>query len=356
MDFEYYALMNEQSRTVFLQNLKELLELPSPSGYTDRVKDWIIKRIQSIASGHEIRTYVNHGIEIFVPGNGGRIERGVCSHYDTLGLYVASVGKDGKIRPGKVGGYPWSAVEGESVTIHAYNGVDYTGTVLFDKASTHIYGSAYEKEPRTNETMWIRLDEAATSEAEVKALGIDMGAFVSLRTHFEVTKSGYLKGRHLDNKGGVALLLTLLQELAEGQEKDLIHPLRIILTAGEEIGRGALFVNGLDELLIVDNAVVGEGQQSEEDKVTICVRDSTGPFNPDLIKQLDRLAKENQIASVFDIFKSYGSDAELVTRRGENTKTALIGAGISASHSYERTHLKAFEETWKLLRHYVYSG
>ena len=347
--------MNEQSRTVFIQNLKELLDIPSPSGYTDRARDWLLQKIRGITSGYQINTYANNGIEVLIPGNGGRISRGVCSHYDTLGLYVASVGKDGKIRPGKVGGYPWTAVEGESVTIHAYGGQEYSGTVLFDKASTHIYGSAYEKEPRTNETMWIRLDEMAKSEDEVRALGIDMGAFVSLRTHFEMTNSGYLKGRHLDNKGGVALLLTLLQELAEGEEKQLVHPLRIILTAGEEIGRGALFVKGLEELLIVDNAVVGDGQQSEENKVTICVRDSTGPFDPDLIKKLDLLAKQNEIASVFDIFKSYGSDAELVTRRGEDTKTALIGAGISASHSWERTHIKAFEETWKLLRAYVYS-
>ncbi len=342
-------MVSEAQQQYFLSTLKQLIEVPSPSGYTDRARDFLLRQIREIVPEMEPVVYRNNGIELQA-GDGPGPRRGLCSHYDTLGLYIASLGKDGLVRPGKVGGFPWSAVEGEHVSLFTRDGREYTGTVLYDKASTHIYGSSYEKDPRTNEAMQVRIDESVKSLEDLKKLGLEPGCFMGLEPGFRVTNGGFIKSRHLDNKAGCALLLTLLKELADTGKIHSLGPLRIIFTAGEEIGRGALFVKDLDELLIVDNAVVGDTQNSREDAVTICVRDSTGPFDEKMIQTLKALALEQKIDHELDIFKSYGSDAELVTRRGENTSTCLIGPGIHASHSFERTHLKSFEETYRLLR------
>lgn len=334
----------------FVSHLRTLLHVPSPSGYTDRLHAYLMDHLRQYDVS--VKSWVGNGLELTLPGQDESLSRGICSHYDTLGLYILTITKDGRIRPGKVGGYPWTAVEGEYVTIHGA-ARDYRGTVLYDKSSTHIHGSAYEKDARQSENMWVRLDEDVKSDSDVRALGLEVGDFISLDTRLEILGNGYIKGRHLDNKAGVSILLCLLEEWVASGRRPFPYPVRFIFTAGEEIGRGALFVKNLDELLIVDNAVVGEGQESQEKTVSICVRDSTGPFDSKMIQKLRGLSRDLYLGAVSDIYRSYGSDAELVTRRGENTRTALIGPGISASHSYERSHLDAMRKSFQLAWAYL---
>ncbi|MCJ8345111.1 M20/M25/M40 family metallo-hydrolase [bacterium] len=203
--------------------------------------------------------------------------------------------------------------------------------------------------------MYLRLDEKVNSIEDVNALGIFLGDFISMEPRYVQTESGFLKSRHLDNKTGIALILTMMKAIKDKGLQDKIGHFRCIFTSGEEIGKGANFVKDLDELLIVDNAVVGKTQNSQEDKVTICVKDSTGPFDYSFKKHLIDLSHKNEISYVLDVYKRYGCDSETVLKLGVDVRTALIGPGIDASHSYERTHIDALHHTFSLMMAYLQS-
>ncbi|PCJ16835.1 MAG: hypothetical protein COB02_15145 [Candidatus Cloacimonadota bacterium] len=345
--------MKEQYQKYFLDILKSLIETPSPSGYTFHVRNLILKELEEYKSLGEVKVYKNNGIEFIFNSSKTENRRAICSHFDTLGLFLSHIETDGMIRLDMIGGYPWTAVEGEYVKIHTMDNKTYTGTILFHKASTHIYGSSYDQEPRKQDLMYLRLDEKVSSIEDVNNLGIFLGDFVSLDPRFVYTNSGFLKSRHLDNKTGIALILTMMKQIKEQNLQNKIGHFRCIFTSGEEIGKGANFVKDLDELLIVDNAVVGKTQNSLEDKVTICVKDSTGPFDYSFKKHLINMSKSNQIDYVLDVYKRYGCDSETVLKLGVDVRTALIGPGIDASHSYERTHIDALTHTFLLMINYT---
>lgn len=348
--------MENKYKEYFLGTLEKLVNTPSPSGYTFHVKSFLTNELKQFEKYGLTKVYKNNGIEFIFNPDEDRNKRAVCSHFDTLGLFISHIDPDGTIRLNMIGGYPWTAVEGEYVKIHTMDNKIFTGTILFHKASTHIYGSGYDQDPRKQELMYLRLDEKVSSVEGVNALGITLGDFVSLEPRFEKTASGFLKSRHLDNKTGIALILTLMKHIVDNQLTDKIGHFRCIFTSGEEIGKGANFVRDLDELLIVDNAVVGKTQNSLEDKVTICVKDSTGPFDYSFKKHLINLANQKDIDYVLDVYKSYGCDSETVLRLGVDVRTALIGPGIDASHSYERTHMDSLVQTYALMKEYLVSG
>lgn len=348
--------MENTHKQYFLDTLQKLVNTPSPSGYTFHLKNFLLKELKSYEKYGQVQVYKNNGIEFTFNPKDQKNKRAVCSHFDTLGLFISHIETDGTIRLDMIGGYPWTAVEGEYVQIHTMDNKVFTGTILFHKASTHIYGSSYDQEPRKQELMYLRLDEKVSSVQDVNDLGIVLGDFVSLSPRFEHTPSDFLKSRHLDNKTGISLILTLMKYIVDKNLFDQIGHFRCIFTSGEEIGKGANFVKNLDELLIVDNAVVGKTQNSLEDKVTICVKDSTGPFDYSFKKHLIEIAKEKNIDYVLDVYKRYGCDSETVLKLGVDVRTALIGPGIDASHSYERTHLDSLIQTFSLMREYLLSS
>ena len=125
----------------------------------------------------------------------------------------------------------------------------------------------------------------------------------------------------------------------------------------EEVGHGAAtgFPEGLTELVAVDMAAVGQGQTSDEFHATICVKDSGGPYHHGLSQRLRALGDEKGIPYKVDIYPYYGSDGEAFWRAGADVAVALIGPGVDASHSCERTHLEALLATTRWIIAYVLS-
>jgi putative aminopeptidase FrvX len=123
----------------------------------------------------------------------------------------------------------------------------------------------------------------------------------------------------------------------------------------EEVGHGAAtgFPDGLRELVAVDMAAVGEGQTSDEFHASICVKDSRGPYHHELSQRLRSLADEYDLPYKVDIYPYYGSDGEAFWRAGGDVAVALIGPGVDASHSYERTHLDALLGTTRWILAYL---
>ncbi len=115
----------------------------------------------------------------------------------------------------------------------------------------------------------------------------------------------------------------------------------------EEVGHGAAagIPSDVAELISVDMAVVGDGQESDEFHATLCIKDSGGPYHFELNNKLRVLAEKNNIPYKTDVYPFYGSDGEAFWRAGGDVALSLIGPGIDASHNYERAHMDGLNAT-----------
>jgi aminopeptidase len=333
--------------------IQELVSIPSPTGYTEN----IIRYVESLLKDtkFEIKKTRKGGLLVTVPGKNSSKHRFVTAHVDTLGAMVKEIKEDGRLKLTMIGGFRWNSVEGEYCCIHTDSGNVYTGTILMHQQSVHVYKEAGEAK-RNDENIEVRIDEEVKSASDVQSLGIQVGDFVSFDPRIEMTRSGFIKSRHLDDKAGAAILIQTLKQI---QKEELILPYttHFLFSNNEEIGYGgnSNISEETVEYLAVDMGAIGDGQSSDEYSVSICAKDSSGPYHYGLRKHLVQLAKEHQINYKVDIYPYYGSDASAAMRAGRDLVHGLIGPGIDSSHAFERTHKKAIENTEKLLYVYLYS-
>jgi putative aminopeptidase FrvX len=264
---------------------------------------------------------------------------------------IRSISSDGSIKFTSIGGPIWPTLDGEYCTIKTRDNKEYTGTFLSTSPAIHVYKDATKKE-RSPETMYVRLDEIVTSKEDVEKLGIEVGNFIFIDPKTTITKSGFIKSRFLDDKLNVASIFGLIKYLKENN----ITPrstLTFIISTYEEVGHGAAYIPALDELIAVDMGCIGDDLTCTEYDVSICPKDSTGPYDYDLTNRLISIAKQENISHAVDIYPYYGSDVSAANRGGNDFKGALLGPGVHASHGMERTHVKAVKATIELLYHYV---
>lgn len=340
-------MTREEQKSYMVSILKKIVNIPSPSGYTNEVMDFLTQEAWSMGFAAERNN--KGGIIITVPGKTQKV-LGLGAHGDTLGAMVRSVTKEGYLKIFPVGGYMMSTIEGEYCRIHCRrNGKTYTGTVLTTKPSVHVYDDCRTQE-RVAENMQVRIDEMVENDKEVEALGIGTGDFISFDPRFEYTPSGYIKSRHLDDKASVAVLMTLLKYIHEtGKMPE--RTLKVLITNYEEIGHGASFIpQDIEEFLAVDMGALGDDLTGDETKVSICAMDSSGPYDYEMTNLLISLAQQRGLDYAVDIFPHYGSDVSAALRGGNNIRGALIGQGVHASHGMERTHIQGMENTLELVK------
>lgn len=339
----------EAKETVAL--LKQLVEIPSPSGYTKEIMDFMENILKQLQVNY-IRT--NKGALIAtIKGTDDTKHRLLTAHTDTLGAMVKEVKGSGRLKLTMVGGFNWNAVEGEYCTIHTADGKKIRGTILMHQTTVHVYKNASGL-PRDEQNIEVRIDEKVLTAEDTRKLGVEVGDFVSFDPRFEETENGFIKSRHLDDKASTALLLQLVKTIQD-TDMTLPHTTHFYISNNEEIGYGGNSNVPAEtvEYLAVDMGAIGDGQSSDEYTVSICAKDSSGPYHYELTRQLVELAKNENIEYKLDIYPYYGSDASAAIRAGYDVKHALLGPGIEASHAYERTHIDSLENTAKLLYSYV---
>lgn len=331
--------------------LLDLLSIPSPTGFTQTAIDAIERYLVDLGV---TPSRTPKGALIWSLEGQTRNARTVISHIDTLGAMVKEVKENGRLSLSQLGGYDWTSIEGASCQLHSFEGKIISGTVVNTKQSTHVFGPELRKLERSAKTLELRLDAEVANEHDVFALGVDIGNFVSFDSQPTLTPTGFVKGRHLDNKASVAISLLVTKALLANQAS-LAADTHFFVSNYEEVGHGASagIPEATTELLCLDMAAVGEGQNSDEYSVTLCMKDSTGPYDYAMSQKLRSLAKTHTIPLKTDIYPYYGSDASAAWRSGGNYRAALIGPGVDASHAYERTHTKAIEATAKLLMSYL---
>ena len=328
-----------------------LLAIDSPSGYTDRAAAWVKEAFEKL--GYSARITVKGGVVIDLGGENEQDGLLLEAHGDTLGAMVAAVKGDGRLKLTSLGGMRPENAETENVRVYTRDGKVIEGTCQLCNASIHVNGN-YGDAKRSWDTMEIVLDEDVQSAADTRALGIEVGDIVCFDPRTRRTASGYLKSRFLDDKLSVGILLGFAKYLADNK----IVPARrtwVHVTVYEEVGHGgsASVPAGITEAISVDMGCVGDGLQCTEKQVSICAKDSGGPYSYTVVGKLIAAAKKTGADYAVDVYPYYGSDVEATLRSGVDIRHGLIGAGVYASHGYERSHIDGVYNTLKVLCGYL---
>lgn len=339
----------------YLQDvLLRLLNTPSPSGMTDAVVHLLCSELDQLGIPYELTR--RGAVRARLGGNQRTPARAVVAHLDTLGAMVKGYKPNGRLRVAPIGFWSSRFAEGARVTVYADNGVLFHGTLLPTKASGHTFNKEIDSQPVSWENLEMRIDARTTSEAETRALGIHVGDIISVHSNPIIGQEGFINARHLDDKAGVAALLTALKAITTEKKKPLVDCFPLF-TISEEIGVGASHVlhGDVAEMISIDNGTVAEGQYTSEYGVTIAMQDSSGPFDWHLNRHLLELATTNQIDHSRDVFRYYRSDAASALEAGNDIRTSLVCFGLDASHGYERVHLDSLSALSRLIYAYILS-
>lgn len=334
----------------FREIAKEVFTCDSPTGFTQNVIKLVKKYVDGF--GYKTRIMNNGALEVSIEGVDKSKTVATSAHCDTLGLMVRSIKADGHLALTKLGGPITPTLDGEYCRIYTRDGKVYKGTILSTSAATHVYPDANTKS-RDIDNLEVRLDELVHSKEDVEKLGIQNGDIVCYDPKFEITENGFLKTRFIDDKASVVVLLMLLKYVSEHKLK-FAYNTKIYFVVYEEVGHGASMVDkNISEFVTLDMGCVGMDLAGNEEAVSICAKDSGGPYDYELTTRLINKAKELGLNYTVDIFPFYGSDIGAASRAGVDFKGALIGTGVSASHGMERTHVKGIENTLKLIYAYL---
>ena len=329
----------------------ELLAIDSPSGFTEKAALWVRNAFEAL--GFPAKITVKGGVLTDLGGqdteNGLLLE----AHTDTLGGMVCRIKDNGRLQLTKIGGMRAENGETENLRVYTREGKIYDGTLQLCNASVHVNGS-YGDAKRDFDTTEVVLDEDVKSAEDVRKLGIEVGDFVCFDPRTRRTNSGYLKSRFLDDKLSVGILLGFAKYLADSKitlpRKTFVH-----VTVYEEVGHGgaASVPTGVTEAISVDMGCVGEGLGCTERQVSICAKDSGGPYSYEVVGKLIAAAKKTGADYAVDVYPHYGSDVEATLSAGHDLRHGLIGPGVYASHGYERSHIDGVYNTLKVLCGYL---
>ena len=334
-----------------LEETSALLTIDSPSGMTKQAAEHVRQRFAALGCEAEITR--KDGVLVYLGGKDKSNAILLEAHMDTLGGMVCQIKPNGRLKITNIGGLNANNVETENCrVVTKFDGV-YEGTAQLCNASVHVNGD-YKEAKRTFDSIEIVLDEDVKSADDVKKLGIDTGDFVCFDPRTRITKTGYIKSRFLDDKLSVGIVLAYAKYLKD----ENITPERAVyahITSFEEVGHGGStnVPEGVTEAISVDMGCVGDGLGCDERMVSICAKDSGGPYHYDMVRGLIAAAKKMDAAYAVDVYPYYGSDVEATLRAGYDIKHGLIGAGVYASHGYERSHVDGAVATLKVLVGYI---
>ncbi len=339
--------MNEQILADYAQ---QLLGIDSPTGFTRHAIAWIEEQVQAL--GYTCYRNAKGNLIVEIEGPADQPVVAVSAHTDTLGLMVRSIKKDGKLAFTRLGGPCLPTLDGEYCRIITRQGKVYTGTILSTAPAVHVYKEASSQE-RSEETMEVRIDELVRNEEDVRQLGIQAGDIIAIDPKTTITPSGFIKSRFLDDKISAAIFLTLLKALKD-ENVTLPQKTYFLFSTYEEVGHGASWIPGdVTELLAVDMGCIGTDLSCTETDVSICAKDSGGPYDYQMTSRLIELAQAHQLPYAVDIYPFYGSDCGAALKGGNDIRGALIGPGVHASHGMERTHMQGVSAAYTLLAAYL---
>lgn len=335
------------------KTLEGLLKIPSPTGYTDEIVRHVCKELDRLGVFYELTR--RGAIRARLEGKKAKPARAFVSHLDTLGAQVKALKDNGRLEVVPIGSWSARFAEGARTTIFTDSGA-YTGTILPLKASGHTFNTGVDELPIGWDYVELRVDAYARTKDDLRKLGVDVGDIVAIDPQSEFLDNGFIVSRHLDNKAGVAVMLSAMKAFIDSGVAPTVD-IYWLFTIAEETGHGAsaILPPEVASLVAIDNGTSAPGQNSEEFGVTIAMGDQTGPFDYHLTRKIAQLCQDNAIKYQKDVFRYYRSDAASAVEAGADVRTALITFGIDASHGYERIHMHALRSLTELATAYATS-
>jgi len=334
--------------------LVTLLNIPSPSGFTDQIVHFVGEELQQLGIDYNVTR--RGAIRATLPGTGrDSLDRAVAVHLDTLGAMVRRVKSNGRLAIAPVGTWSSRFAEGARVTIYSDNG-PVRGSVLPLKASGHAYGDAIDSQQSAWDQVEVRVDQDMFNGDGRMSTAIQVGDFIAFDALPEIGDTGFINARHLDDKAGVAIVLAVARAIRE-QGLEIPVDCHLIFTIFEEVGSGAsaAVYGDVAEMMVIDHAPVAPNQMATEKAATIAMMDQSGPFDYHLNRKLLALAKAHDIDVIRDVFRYYRSDSASAIEAGNDTRTALVGYGVDGSHGYERTQASSLKAVADLTALYIQS-
>ena len=331
-----------------VERIKQLVKIPSPTGFTGKVKDFLVENAEKNGINYRV---TKKGAVIYSFGPQDVPGTFFAAHVDALGAIVTAVEDDDeRVKIAPVGGFPAMYIIGEICTVHTRKGKEYVSTFLPENPAVHVNSKLKEMVPDF-ENCSLRVDLSLESGQKLSDF-ISVGDFVSLESGFRYV-DGYVNSRHLDDKASAGIFLHISDIIKKNEDK-LKNRVSFFFNVTEETGQGIAATPQGDDLIVVDMGVVGKGTAGSEKCVSICAKDSSGPYNYDLTTELINQAEKNSIPFKTDVFPFYGSDGSALLRSCSDTRVALIGQGVNASHGYERTHVEGLRATASLILAYIF--
>ncbi len=342
-------------RDYLRDSLLQLLRIPSPTGMTDGIVQFVCEKLSALEIDYEVTR--RGAIRANLPGEIHSPDRAIAAHLDTLGAMVKNLKANGRLEVASVGTWPARSAEGARATLYADQGRLYRGTLMPLKASGHVFGKQVDNQEASWQNLELRLDERAGNRDELRELGIHVGDMLAIDPQAEFLDNGFLVSRFLDDKAGVAAVLAAAQAVRRSGQP-LPMDCHLLFTISEETGAGASHIlhGDVAELLAVDNGTIAPGQNTSEYGVTISMQDSSGPFDWYLTRRLLGLCQQYDVEHARDVFTYYRSDAAAAVEAGNDIRTALICFALDGSHGYERTHEASLVAVAGLLSLYMQSG
>lgn len=327
------------------EQIMKIMAIPGPSGFAHKSAKYVADELS--AMGYKVTTTRKGNVVAELGGEGSPIL--FAAHVDTLGAMVAEIKGNGALRVTNIGGLNANNVETENCTIFTRDGRSYTGVCQLENASIHVNGD-YNDTKRTFKTVEVLVDEVVESKADTEALGIAIGDYVCFDPRTIITPAGYIKSRFLDDKLSAAILLGYAKRIKENGLQ-LKRKVYLMFTVYEEVGHGGAhgIPADVEDIIAVDMGCVGAGLSCKETQLSICAKDGAGPSDYNLTSELINLAKGLGLDYAVDLYTYYSSDMDVALRSGIDARHCVIGAGVYASHGYERTHMKAVESTLKMV-------
>ncbi len=332
---------------------RRLVEIPSPTGYTDQVVHFCGHELESLGVPFELTR--RGAIRATLQGRTRGPARAMVSHLDTLGAMVKRLKENGRLELVPIGTWSSRFAEGARCTILT-DRKSYRGTILPLKASGHTFNEEVDTQPVSWTNVELRVDAVAYKAEDLRRLGFNIGDFVAVDPNPEISTSGYINSRYLDDKAGVAVMFAAMKAMKDARLKPRVDTY-MLFTIAEEVGVGASSVlhGDIAEMVTIDNGTVAAGQASRESGVTIAMADSAGPFDFHLTRRLIQLCEAFDIGYQRDSFRFYRSDSASAIEAGNDQRTALICFGVDSSHGYERTHLNSLRSLAELSCLYLQS-
>lgn len=346
-------MLDKKYAKIAAEKAIELINIDSPTGFTKNAIDKIEKDFNTLG----YKTDKTNKGALLVDFGGKKSKEGALlfeAHIDTLGAMVAEIKSNGRLRATNIGGLVANNVETENVKIYTRDKKIYEGTFQLINASSHVNKDKVLNGERTFDSIEVVIDEDVNSKEDVKKLGIEVGDFIFVDPRAHITSSGYIKSRFLDDKLSVGILYGFGKYLKDNKIS-LNRKVYCLITTYEEVGHGgsSSIPEDITEAISIDMGCVGDGLECKETMVSICAKDSGGPYDYEIVDKLVKAAKKEKADYAIDVYPFYGSDVEATLRAGYDVKHGLIGAGVYASHGYERSHINGVYSTLKTIKAYL---